>query len=216
VLREAYLSIFESVKWMDKSLKIIVSIEMLAAFFVAASSPFWVVYARQIVGITPYQWGLVMLVAGGVGLLIAFPMGMMVDRVGPKKLILVGLFMASVVIFSYQFVTGFTGVLIIICGLSIVNNILIPSFSTLIAGMIPRDRRGRLYSLLGERGITISWGNFWGGGFLLFIPAAIGAYIGGVIYEIEPKLPWIITSMAMILSLILVYYFIKEPVEAQR
>jgi MFS family permease len=216
VLREAYSSILESVKWMDKSIKIIVSIEMLAAFFVASSSPFWVVYAKQIVGITPYQWGLVMLVAGGVGLLIALPMGMMVDRFGPRKLILTGLFLASIVIFSYQFVTGFFGVLVILCGLSIVNNIMIPAFSTLIADMIPRDRRGRLYSLLGERGITISWGNFWGGGFLLFIPAAIGAYIGGVIYEIGPKLPWIITSMAMILSLILVYYFIKEPVEAQR
>ena len=38
VLKQSYASIIESVKWMDNSLKIIVVIEMIAAFFVALSA----------------------------------------------------------------------------------------------------------------------------------------------------------------------------------
>jgi len=82
----------------------------------------------------------------------------------------------------------------VISGIAIINNIMMPAFSTIIANMIPRERRGRLYSILGERGISISFGNFWGAGFLLFPPAALGAYLGGWIYQINPAYPTIILS----------------------
>jgi len=91
-----------------------------------------------------------------------------------------------------------------------------PAFSTLIANIIPKARRGRLYSILGERGVTISFGNFWGGGFLLFPPAALGAYIGGHIYKLNPNYLWVITSTAMLLNLVLAYLFVREPKEIQQ
>ncbi len=219
MLKGSYVSILESVKWMSRSLKIIVLIEMVAALFVAMSAPFWVVYANEVVGLTPYQWGLVMLVSGAVGISMAFPMGSLVDRLGPKRMILTGMGLAPAAIFLYlhthRYLGGFLGVATILCTVSLINNMMMPAFSTLIANTIPRTRRGRLYSLIGERGISINFGNFWGGGFLLFPPAAIGAYVGGHVYKLDPSYLWIITSAAMALCFTLVLLFVREPEEAQ-
>jgi MFS family permease len=91
---------------------------------------------------------------------------------------------------------------------------MMPAFSTLIANMIPRSRRGRLYSLLGERGVMFSFGNFWGGGFLLFPAAAFGSYVGGHIYEMNTTYPWIILSISALGSLALALRYIREPENA--
>lgn len=215
VLKEGYLSIIESVKWMDRSLKVIVIIEMIAAFFVALSAPFWSVYARDIVGVTVPEWGNVNFFSGLIALAFALPLGGAVDRWGAKKAVMAGMFAAPVIIYIFQYSTGFWAVTGIITMISLCNKIMIPGFSTLIANMIPRARRGRLYSLLGERGVQISWGNFWGGGFLIFPAAAAGAWAGGQIYAISPTLVWQITSIALFISALLVYFFVHEPETAQ-
>jgi MFS family permease len=215
VLKESYLSIIESVRWMDRSLKTIVIIEMVAAFFVALSAPFWVLFAKEVVGLSPQDWGFVNLVSGAIALLFALPMGQLVDSWGPKKSILLGMLSAPVIVFLFQFSNGFWAVALAVTLISICNKVMIPGFSTLIANMIPRERRGRLYSLIGERGVTISWGNFWGGGFLIFPPAALGAWVGGQVYAIRPSLVWQITSVALLVAAFLVVFLVKEPEKAQ-
>lgn len=215
VLKESYMSIIESVKWMDKSLKTIVIIEIVAAFFVALSAPFWVLFAKDVVGLSPQDWGFVNLVSGSVALLFALPMGQLVDSWGPKKSILLGMFSAPAIIFLFQFANGFWAVALAVTLISVCNKVMIPGFSTLIANMIPRERRGRLYSLIGERGVQISWGNFWGGGFLIFPPAALGAWVGGQVYAISPHLVWQITSVALLIAAFLVIFMVKEPEKAQ-
>ncbi len=211
----AYRSILDSIKWMSRSLKIIVIIEMFTSFFVAMSAPFYVVYATKILHLTEAQWGTVMFVSGLLGIILAFPLGSAVDKLGSKRMILIGMLLAPIIVWSYQYAGGFLGVVLILCGLSVANTMMMPAFSTIIANIIPRARRGRLYSLIGERGVMISFGNFWGGGFLLFPPAAIGAYVGGWVYDLNPNYPWIITSIALMVSFIMILLFVKEPEEAQ-
>jgi MFS family permease len=201
---------------MGKRLKVIVIIEMFASFFIAMSAPFYVVYAKQVIGLVESQWGLIMFISGLLGISIAFPFGAAVDKIGPRKMILMGMTLAPLVVWSYQYAGGFIGTALILCGVTICNNVMMPAFSTIIANIIPRNRRGRLYSLIGERGITISFGNFRGGGFLLFPPAAIGAYVGGWVYKLNPNYPWMITSAAIMVSLILVFFFVKNPEKAEQ
>jgi len=215
VSKESYLSIIDSVKWMDRSLKTIVLIEMIAAFFVALSAPFWSVYAREIVGVSYAQWGNVNFYSGIVALTFALPLGGAVDKWGAKKAVLAGMLTGPVIVYMFQYATGFWTVTALITLLSLCNKIMIPGFSTLIANMIPRERRGRLYSLLGERGVQISWGNFWGGGFLIFPAAAAGAWVGGQIYAYSPTLVWQITSVALFSAALMVYFFVHEPEKAQ-
>ncbi|MCK5671389.1 hypothetical protein KAI10_08390, partial [Candidatus Bathyarchaeota archaeon] len=132
-----------------------------------------------------------------------------------KKSIMVGMLLAPVIIFMFQYSTGFWGVTAIITLISLCNKIMIPGFSTLIANMIPRERRGRIYSILGERGVQISWGNFWGGGVLLFPPAALGAWIGGQVYSYSPTLVWQITSVALFTCALMIQFLVHEPEKAQ-
>ena len=214
IVKESYGSIFESIRWMDSSLRSIVIIEMVSALFVAMSAPFWVVYAKQVVGLSVYQWGVALPIAGLLGIILAFPLGSLVDRWGPRRMILIAMAMAPPAIFLYLYSGGFYGVLAILCVMTIINGMMMPAFSTLIANMIPRSRRGRLYSLLGERGVMFSFGNFWGGGFLLFPAAALGSYIGGHVYEINPAYPWIILSVSALGSLALALRYIREPENA--
>jgi MFS family permease len=162
------------------------------------------------------QWGLVLFISGLAGIALAFPLGSATDRYGARKMIMLGMFLAPAIIFSFQYAGGFLGVAAILVGISICNNMMIPAFSTIIANIIPRSRRGRLYSLIGERGISINFGNFWGGGFLLFPPAAVGAYVGGWVYKFDPNLLWIITSVAILICALLIYFFVHEPEEAQQ
>jgi len=215
VLKESYLSVIESIKWMNSSLKTIVVIEMIAAFFVAMSAPFWSLFAKDIVGLTVPQWGNVNFWSGLIALLFALPLGGAVDRWGAKKSIMAGMLVGPIIIFMFQYSTGFWAVTAVITMISLCNKIMIPGFSTLIANMIPRERRGRIYSILGERGVQISWGNFWGGGVLLFPPAALGAWVGGQVYAYSPTLVWQITSVALFVCALMVYFFVKEPERAQ-
>ena len=215
IVKESYRSIFESIRWMDGSLRSIVIIEVVSALFVAMSAPFWVVYAKQVVGLSVYQWGVVLPISGLLGIILAFPLGSLVDRWGPRRMIFIAMAMAPPAIFLYLYSKGFYGVLAILCFMTVINGMMMPAFSTLIANMIPRGRRGRLYSLLGERGVMFSFGNFWGGGFLLFPAAAVGSYIGGYVYEMNPTYPWIILSTSTLVSLALAARYIIEPENAQ-
>ena len=212
---DSYKSIIDSVKWMDQSLWGIVIVEIVASLFVAMTSPYWVVYATNVIGISKGDWGSALLISGALGILLAFPIGSLVDRLGPRKMILAASLIAPLVIHSFIYTTGYWGVVAVLCLMTIVNGLLMPSFSTIIANMIPRSRRGKLYSLLGERGVMISYGNFWGGGFLLFPAAAIGSAIGGYIYLINNTYLWNILPVAMILNFVLAYIYIKEPENIQ-
>jgi len=88
----SYRSILGSVKWMSPSLKVIVAIEMFTAFFLAMSAPYYVVYAKTLVGLTEANWGLLLFISGLLGIVAALPLGRLVDRLGQKKMILVGMF----------------------------------------------------------------------------------------------------------------------------
>jgi MFS family permease len=215
IVKESYASIFDSLKWMDSSLRGIVIVEIVSSLFVAMTAPFWVVFAKQVIGLEPVQWGSILLMSGAVGIVLAFPMGSLVDRVGPRRVILLSMGLAPVAIFLYLFSGGFYGVAAILCAMSLINGMLMPAFSTLIANLIPRNRRGRLYSLLGERGVMFSYGNFWGGGFLLFPAAAIGSFIGGYVYEMNNTWPWIILAVATTANFLLAVRYIKEPENAE-
>jgi MFS family permease len=210
-LRESYRGLIESMKWMDRPLRMILLIEVASSFFVAMLAPFWVVYAKEALGLTPYDWGAAMLLSGLVGILAAFPMGVLVDRLRPRKIILTGLSLSSTCILLYIFSGGKLGVFTVLSLISLSNSMMSPAFLTLISNKIPRSRRARLFSILGERGIVVSFESFWGGGFLIFPSAAAGALIGGFIYELNPKILWTISSAAMAFTLLLAHLFVKDP-----
>jgi predicted MFS family arabinose efflux permease len=79
-----------------------------------------------------------------------------------------------------------------------------------MANSIPRERRGRVLSVLGQ-GVAVSWGGVPMGALLLFIPGTIGSLSGGFIYDFNNKYPWFILTAGLIVCVLLTIKFIKEP-----
>ena len=215
ILKDSYAGILESLKWVNKSLWGVITLEVVSSLFIAMTAPFWVVYANSVLGLQAYEWGILLLIAGLIGVILAFPLGSLVDRFGSRRMIVLALCLTPPTIFLYIYSDGFLAVAAILCVITVINGMLVPGFSTLIANIIPRNKRSRLYSLLGERGVRYTYGNFWGGGFLLFPFAAIGSFLGGYVYEMNPTYPWMILAFSAIFSLILAVLYIKEPENAE-
>ena len=54
-----------------------------------------------------------------------------------------------------------------------------------------------------------------GMGYLFTIPVIISSLAGGVMYALNPTLPWIITAATCVIQVAVVVFFIKEPTTAE-
>jgi MFS family permease len=80
-----------------------------------------------------------------------------------------------------------------------------------LADSIPRNIRGRIMAGLGS-GMTLGVsGVGFASGFLIFLPKTLGSIVGGLIYHINPQLPWIIQSLLLSVGLIYTYLRIQNP-----
>jgi len=70
--------------------------------------------------------------------------------------------------------------------------------------------------LIGEQGIQVSTSRVPSGGFLLVVPASLGSFLGGYLYTIDRRSPFIVLIVALFLCLFITHRFIKEPEEAEK
>jgi len=214
LLKKSYVSVLESLRWMPSSLHFIIVLEILESFFVSLAGPFWIVYATEVIGLSPLDWGTLMLISGICGLTLSIPLGYLVDKFGARRVMLLSLSLAPISVFLFYLSSSFLVVAAALILLSVVNTSVAPSFSTIVANTIPKERRGRSYALLGDRGVNITTGGYFGGGFLLFLPAAVGAFIGGLVYEMGAGLPFIILMIALVMCFFIAFRFVREPEKA--
>jgi MFS family permease len=183
---------------------------MITVLFVGIAGPYWVVRAKTVVGLSAYDWGVVLLVAGAFNIAMVIPMGRLIDRLGPRRMILSTALIPPIACFLFPFCTSFPQVLAVIMFLTIYNCVSSPAYSTLLVGHIPSNRRGRVFSLMGQ-GLAVTYGGVNMGAVLLFIPGTIGAAIGGFIYDMNNMLPWFILSAALVGCALFAAKFIKDP-----
>ncbi|MCW4037631.1 MAG: MFS transporter [Candidatus Bathyarchaeota archaeon] len=210
LFKESYLSIWETLKWLPRTLRSVAAIEIITTFLVSIAAQFWVVYANQVIGLTAYDWGTLMLLVGAFRITISIPMGHLIDRYGPRKMILATSPIAPIATGLFIFCESFTHLLCIFLLLAIFNTVTWPAYSTLMANHIPTERRGRVLSILGQ-GVAVTWGGVPMGALLLFVPATVGSLIGGFIYGFNPKYPWYILTAGLIVCVLLTAKFIEEP-----
>jgi MFS family permease len=206
----SYRSIWDSLTWLSVTLRSVAIINILITLFISMTAPFWVVYAVEVIGLSAFEWGLVMFVTGVVRVAISIPMGHLTDRYGSRRLILAAFSLAPCAPLLFLFSTSFFGVAISFLLIAIINAIIWPAFSRLMANLIPQIRRGRILSIVGQ-GVTISYGEVMPGGTLLFLPIALGSLIGGQIYAINPRYLWVLLASAFLVCLLLSFRFINEP-----
>ena len=213
LLKTSYTHLFKSLKWMSQTLRSFAVIQLVTTLFVSIAAPFWVVYAageHSIIGLTPYEWGFLMLIVGAIQIGLSIPMGYLVDLYGTRRTILLAMVLAPVSVIIFPLCQTFLEVLLTLILLGFVNALIWPASATLVANAVPRDKRGRLLSILGQ-GLSIGWGGVWTSGFLLFIPTTVGSLLGGYVYTVNPQYPWTILALSLILCSILSIRFIHAP-----
>lgn len=212
VLKESYLSVIDTLKWMPKELMSLTILQIIHAFFISLAGPFWILYAKDGLSLSASDWGLLSLVAGGVRMALAIPAGRIMDRYGRRKLIIPMMLLTPLLPLWFIFARGFMDLVILTMVMATANAFLMPGFQSLVADYTPRKRRGRVLAAIGG-------GRFFvdirmtrvGGGVLLFIPATIAAYFGGTLYETSIILPFLALAAGMVLATIWAIIRMRDP-----
>ncbi|MFH1179254.1 MAG: MFS transporter [Candidatus Bathyarchaeota archaeon] len=212
---EAYRSTFGILKEIPRRLYVLSFLVSGSVFFASLVSSFWIVRAKEIIGLTVTQWGTVMLVSGFVSVLLGIPAGSIVDRFSKKKIAGICLILGAVQCYLFLLCTTFTHVIILSAITTLTNSFMNPSFQSLFADMTPRAKRGRVLSSIGGGGIWLMRGA-WGSGVLGMTMQTIGTFLSGYLYKYDNSLPWIILAVALVVIGVLFIILVDEPKVAER
>ena len=146
-LRDVYAGIPSTLRQFPRSLKAMSVIIVLLFVTNGIASPFWVVYARDHIGLSAADWGVVLFAAMAFRLIVGIPAGFLVDRYGRTRFILAGLLASAAIIPFYLAVETVTGAILVRCALALTTAFFGPACAALVADVIPRDIRGRAMSV---------------------------------------------------------------------
>jgi MFS family permease len=219
IFKDVYGGIPEMLSELPRSVKALGIVIILLFMSNGISSPFWVVYALEQIGLSSVDWGLILFLEAALKSLLYIPAGILVDRYSRTRSLLTSLFLIIVSIPLFVFVTRFVEVLLIRVMVAIATVLFIPSCSALIADTVPRESRGRVMAAFGRGSVMIgAAGGGTGGpgvGFFVTIPLIISSLVGGILYTMNPNFPWYFVFISTILSIFISAIFIRDPQEAE-
>lgn len=133
------------------------------------------------VGVSFFQLGLGISVFNVVSALVQAPMGFVVDRFGPRRILVAGLILGSLSFMSLAFGASYAGLLVAIAVAGVANGVYHPADYALLSSGIAEHRMGRAFSVhtfSGQLGGAIAPGLMLGSAALLGTPAAF--FIAGL------------------------------------
>ena len=216
ILGEGYRTVFTSLRWVFSNIKGYTVVALLLSLVGSLVIPFWIVYAKEIIGIDAYGWGLILLVGGMTNTITSLIVGNLVDKVGPKKCMMISFVLALPAMGLFTLASTFLHVVLIWLLIMVASSFLWISSTVYLADTVPRQIRGRIMAGVGQ---GVSFGVSGGGyasGFILFIPMTIGNLVGGYIYTFNPQLPWMIQVVALLLALVLTFLIVKDPEKQEK
>ncbi len=220
VLKEAYAGIPELIRYTPRSIKALGLLVGMGFITNGITSPFWVVYVTEEIGLTNIDWGLILLFESIFKTILTIPCGMIADRYSRTKTLFAAVFFSLVSLPSLILAKTFIHVLLIRLGVGLAGALFIPSCTALMADYIPRDLRGRVMAAIGRGSLLVgATGGGTGGpgmGYIFTIPVILASVIGGLLYSLNPIYPWLCILGATITQLISIILFIRDPKKAER
>jgi len=211
LFKNSFQELLSSLRYLINELGPYVLVSALIAFAVAISGPFMVVYATQIIGLTTYEWGTLLLIGGAVQTLSSIPIGSFIDKHSCRVSIVIGTIINCFSNLAFIFCKSYLQTLIVYMVLVIGHNFLFIGSSALLANTVPKSQRGRISAILGQGIITVSLRGGFSSGFLLFATSAVGSLSGGYIYALNPTYPWIIFPIVLGISAIISLKYVRDP-----
>ncbi|MEM2093950.1 MAG: MFS transporter [Candidatus Bathyarchaeia archaeon] len=209
VVKRSYAGMFSLLREY-KLLRGFIYVSLVDTFFASITAPFWVVYAKTIIGLTTVEWGIIEVIAAAVNILVLFFSGSLVDRLGKKKIMLLNLTAAPVVNLAFIYCGNATHVALIRVLLTAQNAFILPAATALLADIVPRKDRGRAIAAVGWQPIVISIGAV-SSGFFRFLPYFIGSLLSGYVYELDVRLPWYLLVSGYVAEAVICHYVVREP-----
>jgi MFS family permease len=211
---ESYKSFVETLRWMPHQIRVLAVMAMLQMFSAGVSSPYYIVYAYTLFGITATQWGLNSMLQGITNILMAYPAGTLLDTHSRRKILIPCMLWSIAMPILFVHVLNPLSLTILAIVISLVNSFLRPGFQSLLADYTPRERRGRVTSSIGAGNflLDIRGGAGGGGGAtLLFIPSSIAQLLGGILYGWSPGSSFYMTSAGMVIVMLIATFFVRDP-----
>jgi MFS family permease len=209
LLFESYRNIIKVIREAPRRLISLTLIMSACVLVTSFTSSFWIVRAKEVIGMTTQQWGVLMLVNGVINVIVSIPAGRYVDSHNKKKIAGFCLMFGSIPVFFFLKVASFEQMLLIGVLATFPSAFLNPAFQAIFADLVPRERRGRTIAALGGGGITFM-GNAWGNGIIAMLCAMTGNLLSGYLYRLDNSLPWLILSGSLIVLGILFLMIVKE------
>ncbi len=207
VLKESYKGMFEMLRWLPSNLRAFGLMLVLGFLLNNMVSSYWVIYVTQSLGLSAVQWGMVLLVASVINVILMVPAGLLVDRLGPKRVLTWALLIGAVPMFLFRYATTLVYVTVLLVIMTIANSFLMSGAPAYMTHSVPPERRGQVMSALGMGMLFINTRGGGGGGpgmgTLLTIPSIIGAILGGFVYGYNPNLLWMSFGVALLISAVI-------------
>jgi len=169
---------------------------LVGQFSFAMIFTFIVVYAVEDIGLTRPEWSLILMVLFVTMILVALPVGKLIDRVGRKIPILMSyvLLAPAILLFVYG---SFLRLFIALVLMGLVQLLMFSALGALQADLVPKEQRGKV------TGFTQ---------FFNYIAMAVGVLIGGILfYSVSHQLPFFLLVMLLIPQFILMLFLVHEP-----
>lgn len=126
------------------------------------------VYLHDMRGFTNTFGGFLLAWGAVVSIIASTPMGALVDRIGPKKVMIAGLLLNSAAAFSLAFVTTHLHVILALTAINFAGQAIWPSQSVVLTRVTPEEDRSKIFGL-----------NF----MLLNLGLGLGGLIGSLIIQ---------------------------------
>ncbi len=168
----------------------------VAIFGFSATNLYTVIYATRVLLIDEVLWGFIIAIVPITTIIMAIPVGKLVDKIRRKIPILVSLclFGLSILVFLYADLVQVVVSLIILGAGNVMLN---ASFGALQTDLTPQEERGKVSGFIN---------------FALYIVLAAGSFTGGYLYEhMTPQTPFILAIATFLASSLLTLVLVREP-----
>ena len=187
---------FKLPQQLSSSLKGLICSYALVAFANGAVASYYLLYAIQVIGLTPLQWAPIVS-AQFLITLIKIPGARLSDNIGKRKVMIVSVLACAPCAVMFTLSGSFLQALISILLVTATGIFYSPAYEALQADLTPKATRGRIIALWR---LTTS---------LATMPGTIA---GGFLFEVvDPALPFYLFCIAEVIAALVIVRFVREP-----
>ena len=189
---------------LPKQIVVMMVVSIIASFSGRLVMDFTSLYALEVIRVTPVQLGLINTIVGIISVALALPGGMLSDRYGRKKNIMVSRVVSPVTQYLFTVATGFETYTVIRAfnsvGLACGGGGLTtggPAWNALIADIVPPEKRATINGIMGT---------------LTAVVGAPSSVLGGWLWQTyHPQLPFQVSMIIGLIAATIFWFGVDEP-----